>query len=319
MSSAQDTSSSKITDSPTSDTPPKMFKHAPLDHSKAAIRLVQLLPDLSPDGLVQCTVTHHTTDAEYTCLSYRWGAATPISAVRMNGEVFHVRQNLLDFLNMARPNPETQCTYWIDALCIDQSNAAERVHQVGQMGDIFSKAIQVYLWLGANPSLAPVLEIFRDPEAATPQEWGIVGANRTALEDYICGNEYWERAWIIQEIFLASTVTVWTDKIPLRFEHLHWTIDFFYLAWKDKPIAQFKLHTRGTPEPKQLALEFAQAKALYKGTRLTYLLLQFPEKLCEVPRDRIFSLLSISAEGSRINVDYNVPDLVVWRNVLSYC
>ncbi|KAF2029507.1 HET-domain-containing protein [Setomelanomma holmii] len=197
------------------------FVRRPLDHSKAAVRLVQLLPNLSPAGLIQCVLMHATVDAKYLCLSYRWGDPEPSGVILIDSKVFGVRQNLLDFLQMARANGQASIMYWIDALCIDQSNAAERAHQVAQMGDIFSQALGVYLWLGANPKLAPVLQAFYDPEAATPQQWGLIGANRKALEAYICGNEYWQRAWIIQEIFLAKIVTVWANNMPLLFEHLH--------------------------------------------------------------------------------------------------
>jgi hypothetical protein len=217
---------------------------------------------------------------------------------------------------MARGNEKALCTYWVDALCIDQANPAERVHQVAQMGDIFSRAIRVYLWLGANATLAPTLRILQDPEAATPQDWALIGTNRTALEGYICGNQYWERAWVIQEIFLAKSVIVWADAEPLLFEHLHWTIDYFYLAWKDKPIAQFKLHTKGTPDTKRLTSKFVEAKTLYQGAGLKYLLLNFRDKRCEIPRDRIFSLLSMSSEGPNIKVDYSSPAFEIWLDIL---
>jgi hypothetical protein len=37
---------------------------------------------------------------------------------------------------------------WIDALCINQDDDAERVHQVGIMGSIYRQARQVLVWLG---------------------------------------------------------------------------------------------------------------------------------------------------------------------------
>jgi hypothetical protein len=33
-------------------------RHEPLDHSKAAIRLIHFQPELSPEGFVQCAITH---------------------------------------------------------------------------------------------------------------------------------------------------------------------------------------------------------------------------------------------------------------------
>jgi hypothetical protein len=37
---------------------------------------------------------------------------------------------------------------WIDALCIDQSDAQERTHQVEIMSEIFGRADSVISWLG---------------------------------------------------------------------------------------------------------------------------------------------------------------------------
>lgn len=37
---------------------------------------------------------------------------------------------------------------WIDALCVDQDNVSERSHQVNVMGQIYTAACQVLIWLG---------------------------------------------------------------------------------------------------------------------------------------------------------------------------
>jgi hypothetical protein len=77
--------------------------------------------------------------------------------ILLNGKIFSVRQNLFDFLYMACTEPKvlglTQEKYWIDALCINQSNIPERNHQVAQMGDIFGSAQCVHVWLGETSSL----------------------------------------------------------------------------------------------------------------------------------------------------------------------
>jgi hypothetical protein len=92
------------------------------------------------------------------------------------------------------------CSFW-DSVCIDQANTAERNHQVSQMGQIYSRAERVYLWLGANKELAPVLPFLRDPEAATLQQWHPIHAHVSALENYICGNEYWNVLGLCRKSF----------------------------------------------------------------------------------------------------------------------
>jgi hypothetical protein len=53
-----------------------------------------------------------------------------------------VRQNVYDFLAniQARAGMSNLGPYWIDAICIEQTNIAERNQQVAQMGDIYSRA-----------------------------------------------------------------------------------------------------------------------------------------------------------------------------------
>lgn len=63
-----------------------------------------------------------------------------------------VRKNLEGFLQVA----QIQFGYgffWIDALCVDQANAAERDHQLQRMGIIFAKARMLVTWLGDEPEL----------------------------------------------------------------------------------------------------------------------------------------------------------------------
>eukprot|EP00914_Ancora_sagittata_P030865 GHVO01062251.1.p1 GENE.GHVO01062251.1~~GHVO01062251.1.p1 ORF type:complete len:118 (-),score=2.87 GHVO01062251.1:656-1009(-) len=81
---------------------PHAFQQQPLDHSVHSIRLIEIQPDLSADSLLQSTMRHATTDAEYTCLSYRWGGQPATWRILVNGHSFMVRQNLFDFLSMMR-------------------------------------------------------------------------------------------------------------------------------------------------------------------------------------------------------------------------
>lgn len=298
----------------------QMFRHQPLDHALRSIRLIEIQPHLSADSILQCTMRHATIDAEYICLSYRWGDPPATRQILVNGQGFMIRQNLFDFLTMIRET-RPRLPYWIDAASIDQTNVAERNHQVAQMGNIFSCAQSVHIWLGSAQRLVPVLKILHDPEAASSGDWFLVRSkqNADALTTYICHNEYWNRAWVIQEIFLAKTVMVWADSITLAFDTLHWTIDYFYISWKDTPIAQFKLFTTAIPQAQTQSTTFSEAKKLYHGASLLTLLANFSSKSCEQPRDRVFSLLSMCGEGRDIHVDYSTSDEEVALNVLQCC
>jgi hypothetical protein len=137
----------------------EVFEHAPIDSTQGSIRLLKILPTLSPDGLIDCEIWHDSTDATYTCLSYVWGSGEDEQEILVNGKLFRCRRNLSDFLNVARTKYDAskEC-FWIDAVCIDQDKTAERNQQVGQMGLIYSSAATVLTWLGCSASIARFLD-----------------------------------------------------------------------------------------------------------------------------------------------------------------
>jgi hypothetical protein len=67
--------------------------------------------------------------------------------VILNGKIISVRRNLWDFLMQARDNGWYN-RLWIDALCINQLDGPERDSQVMMMGEIYSRACNVLVWLG---------------------------------------------------------------------------------------------------------------------------------------------------------------------------
>jgi hypothetical protein len=63
------------------------------------------------------------------------------------GAVFSVTQNLEIALWHLRRTDELR-VLWIDAVCINQADIAERSNEAARMDDIFSRARQVVFWLG---------------------------------------------------------------------------------------------------------------------------------------------------------------------------
>jgi hypothetical protein len=186
------------------------FHHDALDQTQSSIRLVELLPNHS-QGFVQCRLYHTTIDDAYNCLSYVWGDDSPgsLRAILVNGKHFRVRKNLFNFLHFMQAHPThgdtlsaigTRKHYWIDALCIDQSNTSERNHQVAQMGRIFSSARLVHVWLGKMPSAARMRYILGDSQKEpTFTDWLTHAPYpyNYLMARHVFRNEYWTRAWVI--------------------------------------------------------------------------------------------------------------------------
>lgn len=126
------------------------FQHESIDTSKGQIRLITLLKDLSPEGLVQCSVrvAQLSEELEYQAISYVWGPETPVRQITLNGSLYSIRENLWQFLNMFRLSCENDAPLWVDQISINQSDVIERSQQVQSMGTIFSCATQVVPWLG---------------------------------------------------------------------------------------------------------------------------------------------------------------------------
>ena len=83
----------------------------------------------------------------YEALSYTWGINKTTKQIILNGKRFMVTENLYSALQYLRFKNEDRIL-WIDAICIDQTQIAERNHQVRHMASIYRDADRVLFWLG---------------------------------------------------------------------------------------------------------------------------------------------------------------------------
>ena len=127
---------------------PSPWEYTPLENSSEQIRLLTLMPGKG-DEVINCeqvTILLDDTLA-YEALSYAWGSPETTHSILFHGNHFPVTTNLHTALQHLR-QPETPRCLWIDALCIDQLNDAEKSAQVQLMGDVYRRASQVLAWLG---------------------------------------------------------------------------------------------------------------------------------------------------------------------------
>ena len=303
---------------------------------------MHILPDLSAESLLQCHIFHSTTDSTFVCLSYVWNYLPPTYgksheeadvAILLNGQIYYVRPNLFDFLCMARRNSieatwedkfDLSTPFWIDALCIDQSNPSERIHQVAHMGNIYSKASAVHAWLGnhlrhatrdevrgvimaeANRQIR-LAELGHDLEfsesirsdielMASKKDIDNLGKS---LMESLHMNPYWQRAWVVQEVFLAQNLTFWLLSEPFSQRFLRRLASQIL---ESRTIMKEELVMDGTH---YLDFHFSNFKHDKKAD-LIDLLDQYADKQCADPRDRIYSLLALCTEWSKVEVDYSI-------------
>ncbi|KAI0863795.1 heterokaryon incompatibility protein-domain-containing protein [Xylaria cubensis] len=102
----------------------------------------------------QLIVTELTDIESYDALSYVWGDPNVREHILVcNGHSVKITANLWSALqDIGTKWPEKRL--WVDAICINQENTPERNHQVGMMGDIYSTAKEVIVWVGGQTPLS---------------------------------------------------------------------------------------------------------------------------------------------------------------------
>ncbi|KAJ8121454.1 hypothetical protein ONZ43_g2099 [Nemania bipapillata] len=83
----------------------------------------------------------------YLALSYAWGCAERNRVIIVNNLKLRVSKNLYEALLALRPS---LCRFllWVDYICINQEDEAEKAWQVSMMRDIYARADRVLAWLG---------------------------------------------------------------------------------------------------------------------------------------------------------------------------
>ncbi|KAL6691238.1 heterokaryon incompatibility domain-containing protein [Trichoderma pleuroticola] len=118
------------------------------------IRVLILHPGNKASPL-ECTLEHRrlgSSKAKFDALSYVWGDPAVTAEITCNNKQRSVGRNLYDALERLRL-PGEERVLWIDALCINQADNREKTQQVRLMGQIYSKAQRVLIWLGNNEAI----------------------------------------------------------------------------------------------------------------------------------------------------------------------
>lgn len=165
---------------------------------------------------------------DFIALSYVWASPTPRRFITLNGAQFGITPNLYDALIQLRRTQRVRQGFrlWVDAICINQDDLAERGQQVARMRDIYRSAWQVVIWIGpeaddsplalsalfwlANQSRRPTpLEgVYHQGMAVDARPFFVIipgyqsPLRRAVYEALFCffTRTYWRRMWIIQEV-----------------------------------------------------------------------------------------------------------------------
>lgn len=222
------------------------------------MRLVELLPGTRQEDIA-CRMYETLLDecaGSYEALSYVWGDASEKTPIQIDDQTLQIGTNLrlvlLNIRNLDQPR-----TLWIDALCINQADTAERNQQVAVMGEIYRRAKGTLVWLRdqlkkETSAAIPMLEELAE-DAMSPSHGGSLyadgdgedesivhlnnlpasmigrdGGTNPLIERYrtdmsalhILQSPWLYRAWTLQEILLAPRATIVIGRYSIDWDHL---------------------------------------------------------------------------------------------------
>jgi hypothetical protein len=204
----------------------------------ASFRVLELQPGYHSNP-IHCKLVNTSLEEapNYEALSYCWGDLEDTQIINCNGRSFPITSNLHEALvNLRRPDRKR--TLWVDALCINQRDYAERNQQLRLMGRIYRKANKVTAWIGGeSEATASINDIFGKLRALEGRFGGLVNLEPSGqhLRDlglpeesspiwsalrYFFRRAWFQRVWVIQEAANASQLDVACGQLHLEWDEL---------------------------------------------------------------------------------------------------
>lgn len=175
----------------------------------------------------------------FEALSYTWGDPSETFPLICNDQKLLIHKNLHDALPFLARRRSSQ-PLWIDAICINQRDEAEKLAQVRLMHRIYRQATKVWVWLGHStertdaaiavlPRLAHLGQILQhNPPARWSDSSAILESaslpdNQSPIWDAVGSilcNDWFTRVWTVQEFALAQNVSFLCGRYEIESEQV---------------------------------------------------------------------------------------------------
>lgn len=244
-----------------------------------------------------------------------------------NPSTLAVTQNLESALRHLRETEENRI-FWIDAICINQGDLAEKNAEVGRMGNIYSRAYQVVVWLGpetedSDLAMKTLQNIGQDVdyqfeknifEIKDGAEADFLRNNPRAIKKRcaswkaikgILDRDWFKRLWIIQEIHLATEAVM-----VVGFRSIYWPTFNAAFQW----IWANSLHIEELADINYSSLSFIISPHIGKHNP-TFTLESTKNAGCKDPKDRIYGILSL-LEAPKLGVvpKYELSQEIIYED-----
>ncbi|KAI0158236.1 heterokaryon incompatibility protein-domain-containing protein [Xylariaceae sp. FL1272] len=253
----------------------------PLDIAVHCTRVVEIQAAGNKDYELVCEL-HQAAFGDrpkYETLSYTWGDTTGDKSITLNGCKFKVGGNLWDALHYLRDTRRQKMHIWIDALCINQSDATSVTSSCASCDTSTREHVPLSSGWGRitiyskyqDRVLPSQLETFsRSDDVKSDGSSATVDLNENDVEmaSELCKDECWTRLWIIQEVTLAAGAH------------------------------GVRVHVCGHTF-KSLLREHIHAK-------------------CKEPRDKIYGIVGLAEDARGFTMDYNRSLFDVWKDTMEF-
>lgn len=310
--------------------PSPLFIYPPLVNEKSSIRLLRIDhgPALDMTGEIYChlvSLDSWINQVKYNCLSYCWGDTSLdkrifVRTTDATYDPMYITQNLHNALQDLWGAPESTF-YWIDAICIDQTDNAERGEQVRLMKQIFDNASGVIVLLGSSTArlsaaVDTVEEISKQFEEDThmspdmvvdPSGLQLTVTDIEKLKSYtnhaygevahFFSLPWFRRVWVLQEAFSQTKISVrlGTRTLPWGSVILAalWQAQLTYKHTQVPPSHDTSQGDRSRQYFPELWLSLMHTR-MPRGLTMIELTSRAREFEATDPRDKVFSLLGLA-------------------------
>lgn len=315
--------------------PPRSgYKYIPLG-KEDEYRLLVLEPGQRDQGIECSLVSSAHFEQKYEAVSYVWGDPLPDCEIKISrhkawtggrgakslSDSFYITLHLYEALRCLRYPAEPRYL-WIDAICIDQENTKEKSQQVRIMAEIYKRANEVLVWLGAPDStfdtavkflkilshmnLVHLDRIIHDEQYL--EKWGALAK--------VIENQYFRRRWVIQELGFARSAILLSGETEVE-----WSIFAEGVVFYEHYVERIKQLSHGSTDP-NVAQPFDRMSWIHNSGannlivtlnrvfhrsidgvvyrrvwKLIDLVLRLTQFDCSDPRDIIYAVLSLAKEN----------------------
>lgn len=301
--------------------PRNQYQYEPLITEGVAVRILNLYPGNDFQSPLSGFITHHELEAEsldpdgcsYSAVSYAWGDATfshqLLIRVGAGWNLLAITRNA-DLLLRHLRDAHRETQFWIDSVCINQNDQAEKARQIPLMGQIYSHAKRVHIWLGHDEieDAQRAFSLLRRIEKTRTFSTTVYSPER---DEWLClekffNRPWFRRRWVVQEVFFSHDAIFHSGYHRLSYSRVRAALGILQLSQSTHPPGY------------GVSVLISIGAGLQERRGLLDLLWGLHESDCSDERDRIAALYALVHKSKRPPLLYDAGWKKLYTEVASH-